>query len=407
MHNHDISGLNPKKRQKAHKMGLENVDLGSFKHVITSMESGFITEMSSGSTKRSLNTVTKEPYIPCKLTGEDLTKRVIPAAYYNAKIGKPIMFVGPSGTGKTAISECIIKNFYNGSVYNKDGTRKTDDQIKKMKRAPPRRIQNYANILPEAVVGEWNAWKLLRARADIDPDELWTPKYFKMGVLSQAVEEGRGILLDEITRAGEETQNVYLEPLREGKVTVEGNCFGNCESELEEKGIKSKPKTEGFQVFATANEGDIGTLDLSTALQTRLSRIPIGFMSQADELNLVLKQVFDVTKAQATADQRVIAEAASCLTDTFRTKKSMDVRPSIKDGTDLAKMLSQMQPIDPSTGKELPFETALKNKESVAMIAESVKAILGKNKKDALTVVDALNAGVCGISPAGLRKTDV
>jgi MoxR-like ATPase len=382
------------------KMTIKGVDFDSFVSIVTGPKGEKLTEKNGPDGKFvHLNTITKEPYIGCGLVGNKLINDTLPAVYYNMIIKKPVLLVGPSGTGKTALGECIIQNFYN--VSDKVATSGNEDRIISKKYEPIHRIQNYANILPEAVNGEWNAMKIMRAPLDIDPmSKKNAKKFFKKGVLSAAIDtdDGYGVLLDEITRAFEETQNVYLEPLREEKVTTEGICFGRC---------KPDQKRDNFIVFATANEGDIGTQDLSTALQTRLSRIEMGFIDPGDEQELVMKTLFTdkgEIKDYPKREQN-IGLTASCLTGKFRgsldprggeSNVPLDVKPSIKDGIDIGKILLEMdKPDEKGRTKfddmnEIASDPKFQNK-----LGKVLLSILGKKEQDAKFVASELRNNAC------------
>ena len=344
-------------------------------------------------TNKPLNTITGEPYIGCGLVGDDLVENVLPSLYYNAKVGKPVGLVGPSGTGKTSIGICHIQNFNNTdfeTVMKKD-----DEKIIKSKSRPILRIQNTANILKEEIVGEWNILRMLFADKDA---ELFTRKFFITRNMSQALSEsqGRGILLDEITRAQEESMNVYLQPTRERMVSTEGQCFGEC---------TPSEKRPWFYVISTENEGDVGTIDKPSALQTRFSRVPVDFISPENEEMIIRDSLIGKTDDMSTID--IIAGTMTvgsgvakekgivpCLTEMFRGNGSnphpLTVAPSIGDTVDLSKIFVEMG-VNKNTMKGTDG-TKLKNK-----MAKIALSMLGKNASDASIVERALRVGACNL----------
>ncbi len=372
---------------------LDGVDFDSFVQIFTGDRNKTILHKNDDQRAPFLNEITKEPFIGCGLTGKTLVEDVLPPLYYNAKINppKPVQLVGPSGSGKTSIAECFIRNFANA---NPDTIKKgVEKDIVAEKKQPILRIQNYANIMNEDIVGEWNAIKMLFAK---EGENIFNKdKYFRLGALTQGLYDpgnkkytGRGVLLDEITRAYEDTMNVYLEPLRERKVTAGGECFGEC---------KPGDVMPRFFVMGTANEGDVGTIDMPTALQTRFSRVFVDFISPEDEQAIIEKELRTLTTdekqiAYISGSPKGSKHGIPCLMEAFRgmgeNKVSLTVKPTIKDGTDLAKMF-----IEKGVTRE-----SMSNARARRDIAAIVSTVLGKNVDDARKVDDALKRGVCGIS---------
>jgi MoxR-like ATPase len=323
-------------------------------------------------------------------------------------VKKPFQLVGPSGTGKTRIGECFIQNFANADVNAiLDAKGKWDDaaieKIAGQKREPILRVQNYDGILKEELVGEWNAIKMLFAEKGENIFD--ASKYFRVGALTRGLDDpekygaigekstyaGRGVLLDEITRAPAETMNVYLQPLRERTITVEGVCFGECKRTIK------RPRAYWI---ATANEKDEGTGTLPSALQTRLSREPVSFIEPQEE-----EKIVKGTLEKVGASENVLKYALNkntgvvCLTRFFRETKPLSVKPNITDTKNLAETFNNLQLTDerlnsPTLGPRLRNEAA-----------RVFTSILGKNEEDAKRVLgDAKSTGfrstggVCGIT---------
>jgi MoxR-like ATPase len=177
---------------------LDGIDIRSFSQVFTAPKNKvmlFKENEDGKETDEFLNGITHEPYIGCGLAGKDLKESVIPSMYYNAMVEKPVLLVGESGTGKTTAGECFIQNFANAdyktiakametdisnadlkemarkkteSIQDETGKKKAkmDPSIEDVfdeKMRPILRIQNYANIMKEEIVGEWNAIRMLYA----------------------------------------------------------------------------------------------------------------------------------------------------------------------------------------------------------------------------------------------------
>jgi energy-coupling factor transporter ATP-binding protein EcfA2 len=395
-------------KQLVKKAGLlDGIDLDGFVNVFTAKDGEIIRfkhNADGTSSNDPINKMTEEPYYGCGLTGDNLIRNVLPAIYYNTKISPPkaVNLVGPPGSGKTTIAECLAGNFANADprnimkLKNAGWTSGEDGTIAKMikeKRIPVLRIQNYANILNEDIVGEWDFIKM--SRAEKGDDVFNKDEFFRLGALTEGLYKqkdpgysGRAVVLDEITRSNEETMNLYLESLRERKISVAGKCFGGCDPE-------SRSRLTRFLPISTANEGDQGTTEMSSALQTRLSRVPVEFISPDEEQTLIERTLGDLTENKELI--KFIASKVNgvpCLMQSFRGAiKSTDkdqglikltVKPSIKDGTDMAKIFLELgYPPKNSVEKETMIKVAT--------------TILGKNAADAKSVENVFARGICGL----------
>lgn len=387
---------------------LEGVDMEAYAQIFQAPERDengdlnvikFKVDANGRKTKEYLNTITHEPYIGCGLVGDDLVQNVLPPLYYNAKVQKSAALVGPSGTGKTSIARCHIRNFHNATYETV--MKKDDDAIVNEKTRPILRVQNTPNIQKEEIVGEWNILQMLFAEPGT---KLFTKDYFTVRNMSEALGsgQGRGILLDEITRAQEEAMNFYLEPTRERRVTTEGQCFGECTPS------ETRP---WFYAISTENEGDVGTIDKPSALQTRFSRIPVDFISPSNEEKLVrdilVRETENVNAIDLIGGTITVAGAkrrmgiVPCLTASFRGKTMqgvepsprahvLNVAPSIGDSMDLARIFVKMGVTD----KTFTGAGSEKLRNDMAKVALTM---LGKNPEDARIVENALRSGLCDL----------
>jgi MoxR-like ATPase len=388
---------------------VDGVSLESMTEIFNAENGKVLQFKGEASGKRStepLNTITGEPYIGCGLAGDSLKRRNIPALYYNAKVKKPTLFVGESGTGKTSIAECFGRNFGNADVndimkFKDDWSKENIATIVDQKREPVLRVQNYNGILKEEIVGEWAAIKMLFAEKG---EEIFDPvKFFRMGALTRGLENpgryhavrkdskygGRVVLLDEITRGSEDTMNVYLEPLRERTVTTEGECFGECQ-----KGFAERPR---FYVVATANEGDVGTIDMASAMQTRFSREVVEFIEASEEEKIVRDVLVKVGASKEVMDYAMDDQTGvRCLVRHFRQEKPLRVKPNVGDTRNLAETFFNLNVTkdrmkDPANGSKLRGE-----------VGHVLLSMLGKNSDDAAKVIADFKPpnGTCGITMA-------
>jgi len=387
---------------------LEGVSLEAMTEIFNADKNKVIRykgESSGASTDKALNTITGEPYVGCGLAGESLKKRNIPALYYNAKVHKPYLAVGESGTGKTSIAECFAQNFGNADInkimkFKNTWTQDQIDEIVDQKIEPVLRVQNYNGILPEAIVGEWAAIKMLFAEKG---EDIFDPtKFFHMGALSKAFDDpaydgkigkeskykGKVVILDEVTRASEDTMNVYLEALRERKITTEGLCFGECTKDI---------KRPFAYVALTANEGDVGTIDPPSALQTRVSRDTVDFIEAAEEEKIVQNVLVKSGASQDVIDYATDPQTGvRCLVQHFRQTKPLKVKPNVGDTKNIAETFQNMNVTSARMAEKIAGPK-LKNQLGTVMLS-----ILGKNSDDAARVIADFQPpnGKCGITLA-------
>lgn len=163
------------------------------------------------------------------------------------KSNKHVLLEGPVGVGKTTLA-LAVANYLNRPVYRVDG----DERYTEHK-----------------LVG-WFDPPLVMAKG-------YTKEAFIPGPLAQSMLTGGVLLINELNRMPEGTQNVLLPAMDERKIVVPKIGI-----------IEAKP---GFVVIATQNpEEFVGTSRLSEALKDRFVWVGLSYQSEEEEERIVFKE---------------------------------------------------------------------------------------------------------------------
>lgn len=150
--------------------------------------------------------------------------------------GKNMILKGPPGTGKTTVAKALSKVM--GKKYE--------------------RVTAYPDMDVTDIFGDWDYRRqLLAVQSGESLDSVYSREYFISGPALKALEESGILHVDEVNRAGEGIQNALLELAEEKQVTIPllGEISGNV------------------QIVGTINEGDYGTVPLSSAFRRRFVEI--------------------------------------------------------------------------------------------------------------------------------------
>ena len=157
------------------------------------------------------------------------------AAFYN---GRPVLFEGPPGTGKTEIGYAILELWSGKQPFILPCSENYDEY---------------------RVLGDFHPLMAMKLGFN---EESFTPRPLLSALLLDT-----GILIDEVRRSSEEFQNMVLDIIDKRRIII---------PELKKY---YRAKSLGFQVIFTSNPEDIGQNELSDAFLRRVVRLEFSYPS--------------------------------------------------------------------------------------------------------------------------------
>ena len=178
-----------------------------------------------------------------KLIVEERLVSLVVAAFL---AGRPVLFEGPPGTGKTEIGEAILTLWAGKSAFVLPCSENYDEY---------------------RVIGDFHPLMALRYG--------FTEESFIPRPLLAAIVLDAGVLVDEIRRSSEEFQNMLLDIIDKRRIIVP-----ELKRVFRAKGV-------GFQFILTSNPEDIGQGELSDAFLRRVVRIRFDYPPPDREAEIV------------------------------------------------------------------------------------------------------------------------
>ncbi len=168
---------------------------------------------------------------------------LVVAAFLN---GRPVLFEGPPGTGKTEVGEAILSLWSGKNAFVLPCSENYDEY---------------------RVIGDFHPLMAMKYGFN---EESFIPRPLLAAILLDA-----GVLVDEIRRSSEEFQNMLLDIVDKRRIIVP-----ELRRVFRAKGL-------GFQVIFTSNPEDIAQNELSDAFLRRVVRVKFTYPSPEREAEIV------------------------------------------------------------------------------------------------------------------------
>lgn len=195
--------------------------------------------------------------------------------------GRDIVLEGPPGTSKTTMLKAITDE-WNIPLFFVEGN---------------------ADLTPAKLVGHHNPSRVMQ--------EDYSPDNFVPGPLTEAMQQGGFLYIEEFNRSPEDTLNTLLTAMADRRITIPR--VGT---------IHALPT---FRIVASMNPyDDAGTTRLSTSVHDRLNRLVVGYQDHDAEVEIVvLRQNIDTDLGRAMAEDAVSVTRATRAHDAVRQGSSV------------------------------------------------------------------------------------
>ncbi|MDR7083214.1 MoxR-like ATPase [Arthrobacter ginsengisoli] len=208
--------------------------------------------------------------------------------------GRDIVLEGPPGTSKTTILKAITEEWGIPLLF----------------------VEGNADLTPAKLVGHHNPARVLR--------EDYSPENFVAGPLTEAMQQGGFLYIEEFNRAPEDTVNTLLTAMADRRITIPR--------------VGTVVAAPTFRVIASMNPYDnVGTTRLSSSVHDRLNRLAVDYQDAEAEHGIVALR----TRVTGPLGDRLMDDAVAV---TRATRKHPEIRQgsSVRGAIDLVLVAEQL-----------------------------------------------------------------
>lgn len=240
-----------------------------------------------------------------------------------------VVIEGTVGVGKTTLAQAVATYFDQGFIRIDGDERYTEAKL-------------VGHFEPPLVV-----------------EKGWNRDSFVAGPLTQAMEKGSVLFINEANRLIEGTQNVLLPALDEGIITIPK--------------LEPVHAAESFFVVATQNpDSYIGTTVLSEALKDRFVWVNLDRQTYDEELDIVMQEVHSTEHPQ----KQRIAEWSTRICRATRDFPEIRRGASIRGAIDFSKILSFVDELTPENVAEIAIMTLATKIELEDGVERSIEEVI-------------------------------
>lgn len=208
--------------------------------------------------------------------------------------GRDIVLEGPPGTSKTTMLKAITEEWGIPLLF----------------------VEGNADLTPAKLVGHHNPSRVLR--------EDYSPDNFVPGPLTEAMQTGGFLYIEELNRAPDDTLNTLLTAMADRRLAIPRVGI-----------IQALPT---FRVIASMNPYDnVGTTKLSSSITDRLNRLAVDYQNAEAEERIVHLRA----KPQGALADPLVADAVA-VTRATREHPYIRQGSSVRGAIDLVAVASQL-----------------------------------------------------------------